>query len=129
VNWGLFLGLESFLLPLSLVLRVALTSPASDQEGDRSLRLDRLTIFCLALAIMAGKLPATIFAISGDFAALGRVTEGFMISPLGLLQMAAVTVGVLAADLFSRTGRAGAAVGRTVGIVAICLALGLVAAR
>ena len=137
MNWGLFLGLESFLLPFSLALRIALNGLSSGEPLRMPLQLVRLILFAFLLAIMAGKLPATVFAISGNFAALAHVTEGFMVSPLGLVQMALITAGVLGADLagpaiaerLDEDEPPSSTVVRSLGIIATCMLLGWAGAR
>ena len=137
MNWGLFLGLESFLLPLSLAVRMTLNGVLAGEPPRAPVQLMRLITVMFLGAIVAGKLPATIYAVTGDFAALGHVTEAFMVTPLGLTQIGCITAGVLTADVAGPAiatrldgevaARSGAA--RSLGIVAACLLLGWAGAR
>ncbi|WP_425230223.1 hypothetical protein [Sphingomonas sp.] len=132
MNWGLFLGLESFLLPLSLALRVAFAGWTAGEPFRAPVQLMRVILVTFLFAICCGKLPATIYAVSGNFAALGHVTEGFMVSPLGLGQMALITAGVVVCDVagpgiaarMDASAPAGSAVARSLGIIGVCLLLG-----
>lgn len=137
MNWGLFLGLVSFLLPLSLAVRVALNGVLAGEALRAPVQLMRAVLVLFLGAIVAGKLPATIYAISGDFAALAHATESFMVTPLGLAQMGCITAGVLLADLAAPaiTSRLDpdasvhSALLRSCGIVGACLLLGWAGAR
>lgn len=137
MNWGLFLGLESFLLPLSLAVRMSLNGILAGERLRAPVQLMRVITVLFLGALIAGKLPATIYAVTGDFAALGHVTETFMVTPLGLTQMGCLTAGVLVADLagpaiatrLDADAQTRSALPRTMGIFCACLLLGWLGAR
>lgn len=135
MNWGLFLGLLSFLLPLSLAGRLVLFAIASRAPLSDDAQATRFVLFAFLLAIMVTRLPVTMYAVRGDFQTLGRITEDFMLSPLGIAQMVCIVAGVFAADVFGIAERiddgmaAGSMGYKSVGIILICLVLGWVGAR
>lgn len=137
MNWGLFLGLESFLLPLSLAVRVGVTSWIAGDTMRMPAQKMRAILVAFLLAICCGKLPATIYALTGDFEALGHMTESFMVTPLGLAQMTLITAGVLFTDVvgpgiaarLDADAPTAATLPRSLGIIGVCLLLGWMGAR
>ena len=137
MNWGLFLALAGFLLPLSLALRLAVDC----LDPGAALRRLRVAQLLLVAVPICGKMPGVVFALTGGERELGEAAEALMVTGWGFAQITVLVLAVAFAEWGSPNVSAGlgpgapvAAAARTyrarhAAIVLICLLLAWVGAR
>ncbi|MES2755593.1 MAG: hypothetical protein V4659_13135 [Pseudomonadota bacterium] len=101
MNWGLFLALIGFLLPVSLILRVGAQLAIAGLPFGHPIQTMRIILLLTIAWATLGKTPTAIYAVTGDFDALGRVTEAFMLTGWGIAQTALMLAAVVACDVFA----------------------------
>lgn len=99
MNWGLFLALNGFLLPLAIIIRFSLALVTAGLPLRRPIQAYRgVVVFLLAPPVLS-KAPAMLFAISGNPNDLAAMVVEFMVTGWGIAHLGVIVAAVLAIDL------------------------------
>lgn len=99
MNWGLFLALVGFLLPLAQGLRLGAAMMLAGMPLTRPVQAMRIMLILLLAVPISGKAPALLYALTGELGSISQLTETFMLTPWGFAHAALMVIAVIGIDL------------------------------